>query len=430
MNCRTLLPLLVLAGCAGQATDDASANVEVYRVSLAIPDSDLQIPFHLEVTDGVRAAVVNGQERIDVPDFAVESDGATWRLRFDLDSVLVLRREAPTNPEPRAIQTGEETTHRGLWTLNRGARGQTRMVAKAERVRLDVANPTQIKRFTPIQTIGSPRSNLQPRYAVDFSSSQDPAVATFDAPPGGLVNGTFRTTLGDYRYLAGDLAGDFLRLSCFDGHHAFLFHATIQDDGGMNGHFWSRDTWHETWTATPDVNADLPDTFGATTWSQTADPEAILCTALDGSPTDLGHVLDGGRPTVLIVFGSWCPNCHDATRLWANLHRRYQDEGLRVIGLAFELTDDTDKELKKLREFRERQGVDYDLFLCGLADKDAASEALPVLDRVRAYPTTIFLSEEGEAIAVHTGFDGPATGEPHQRLRARFDQLISDLLDS
>lgn len=40
-----------------------------------------------------------------------------------------------------------------------------------------------------------------------------------------LVKGTFRTTTGDYRFLEGVVDGDSLKLSTFDGAHAFLFTA-------------------------------------------------------------------------------------------------------------------------------------------------------------------------------------------------------------
>jgi hypothetical protein len=74
--------------------------------------------------------------------------------------------------------------------------------------------------------------------------------------------------------------------------------------------------------------------------------------------------------------------------------------------------------------------VEYPLFLAGRADKDAASAAFPAVDRVRAYPTTIFLAGDGRVRAVHSGYAGPATGAEHEALRARFEGLIEECLAS
>ncbi|MBK9524562.1 MAG: hypothetical protein IPO39_07335 [Bacteroidetes bacterium] len=45
---------------------------------------------------------------------------------------------------------------------------------------------------------------------------------------GNHLTGTFLTTTGDYRYLEGEVSGQKVSLSAFDGSHAFLFTATIQ----------------------------------------------------------------------------------------------------------------------------------------------------------------------------------------------------------
>jgi len=57
-----------------------------------------------------------------------------------------------------------------------------------------------------------------------------------------IVTGTFRTTTGDYRYLEGVLNGNQLKLSTFDGAHAFLFTAEVSDSV-MHGMFYSGNHW-------------------------------------------------------------------------------------------------------------------------------------------------------------------------------------------
>ena len=63
-----------------------------------------------------------------------------------------------------------------------------------------------------------------------------------NSTPDGRVTGTFLTETGDYRYLEGVVDGDSLKLSCFDGSHAFLFHAALDQDS-FRGRFWSGTHW-------------------------------------------------------------------------------------------------------------------------------------------------------------------------------------------
>ena len=56
-----------------------------------------------------------------------------------------------------------------------------------------------------------------------------PAKGIFFQKDGDVVTGTFRTKTGDYRYLEGVMDGNRLKLSTFDGAHAFLFTATVSD---------------------------------------------------------------------------------------------------------------------------------------------------------------------------------------------------------
>src|SRR5690606_4982189 len=61
------------------------------------------------------------------------------------------------------------------------------------------------------------------RWKVRFEKSKDPAIGIFRKSDDGGIEGTFLTTTGDYRFLAGDYESGRLRLSSFDGAHAFLF---------------------------------------------------------------------------------------------------------------------------------------------------------------------------------------------------------------
>ena len=53
-----------------------------------------------------------------------------------------------------------------------------------------------------------------------------------------------------------------------------------------------------------------------------------------------------------------------------------------------------------------------------------------MLDRVYAFPTTIFIDRKGKVRKIHTGFSGPATGEHYTQfvdeVKTTLDQLLAE----
>ncbi len=60
--------------------------------------------------------------------------------------------------------------------------------------------------------------------------------------------------------------------------------------------------------------------------------------------------------------------------------------------------------------------------------KIKAQEKLPMLNHILSYPTTIFIDKKGEVRRIHTGFNGPATGEKFEEFKNDFDNFITELL--
>jgi len=369
-----------------------------------------QLPFRLELereSNEWQAWIVNGAERIAVPRAGYVGELLVLDIDY-YDSKIVARLD----------QTGRR--FEGEWR-KRGKGGTlTKMPFHA------TAGWTS--RFLPPgHDADAATAAVAGRWSVKFEGSEDPAVGVFEVDADG-VTGTFLTTTGDYRFLAGRFLGGRLQLSAFDGAHAFLFSAEAQEDGTLRGDFWSRDSWHETWTARRDAQAGLPDAFTLTRSKPDFNLNDLVFRDLDGKERSLGDAEFSGKARVIVIFGSWCPNCHDATNELVELHRKYRERGLAVVGLAFELTGDFGRDARQVRRYAERHGVDYPILLAGVADKEKASEALPILDRIHAFPTILFVDAGGGIQEVYTGFAGPAAGETHEKLRAQFESVIKRLL--
>jgi thiol-disulfide isomerase/thioredoxin len=243
------------------------------------------------------------------------------------------------------------------------------------------------------------------------------------------LTGTFLTTTGDYRYLSGQADGNMLRLATFDGNHGYLFMATKQPDGTLKGDFYSGKLGHETWTATLDPKAKLPD---ADTLAYLKKGESRLDfkfpNVFEGgavSPTDPKY---RGKVVVVQLLGSWCPNCMDETNFLAPWYEKNKARGVEVIGLGYERSPDYKKASARLRTMRQRFNIGYDLAVAGVSNKDSAAKSLPQLARVLAFPTTIFLDKKGNVRKIHTGFSGPGTGKYYQEEIAGFERTVDKLL--
>jgi thiol-disulfide isomerase/thioredoxin len=128
------------------------------------------------------------------------------------------------------------------------------------------------------------------------------------------------------------------------------------------------------------------------------------------------------------VFGSWCPNCNDLADLHARWYREYHERGLEIVGLAYEMTGEPERDREYVKKYAKRHGIEYPLLLAGTEDKAQASKTLPDLSEVVAFPTTIFIGRDGKVKKVYSGFAGPATGRHHRRLVRDHEKLIEELL--
>ena len=404
-----LLAVLSPHCLVGSSTHLEPDRVERLDASLAVGENGERLPFRidLERTDGTwRAFLINDPERIEVPEVAY--DGSHLRLALPhYRSVILAERQ------------GASDAFVGTWTKVRGA---ARIAKVPFEARLHVPPPARrVRRVLP--------KNVAGRWAVHFESDENEAVGVFQQEIGDdEVHGTFLTATGDYRYLVGRIEGADLELSCFDGAHAFLFRATVGEDGTLSGAFWSGNWWNETWTARRDPAARVVDAFAQTRWNEEISLADLAFPNTDGEMVSLARPDLRAKARMLVLFGTWCPNCNDEAPYLAELQRTFGPRGLSIVGLAFELTGHFEEDAHQVELFRDRYSIPFPLLLAGTADKAAATEAFAALDRVRSFPTTIFLTWDGRVEAIHSGYAGPATGRAHEELRRAFETHIERLL--
>ena len=101
-----------------------------------------------------------------------------------------------------------------------------------------------------------------------------------------------------------------------------------------------------------------------------------------------------------------------------------------MVALAFEYAKTEEKALGRIERLVERENIPYPVLLAqwGGADKSLANEKLPMLNHVLSYPTTIYIDKQGEVRKIHTGFNGPATGEKYEEFKRDFSETLVELL--
>jgi thiol-disulfide isomerase/thioredoxin len=266
-------------------------------------------------------------------------------------------------------------------------------------------------------------------YAVTFHDSDTshyPAVALIQQEANEVI-GTFLTATGDYRYLEGNVIDQELKLSTFDGNHAFIFTATKSGDS-IRGHFYSGKTGHETWKGVSDPTATLPSEESLTFLKPGFTQLDFSFPDLQGTKISSSDERFKNNVTILQIFGTWCPNCMDETKFLAPWYEQNKDRGVQILGLAYERKDDFNYARERVEKMKAKLKVGYDFVIAGVNDKKKASESLPALNRVLAFPTTIFIGKDGTVKHIHTGFSGPGTGIYYERFKERFNQIVNELL--
>lgn len=265
-------------------------------------------------------------------------------------------------------------------------------------------------------------------YAVTFTNEKDTtqAVGSFEQK-GNEVIGTFLTPTGDYRYLQGNVVDDQLLLSTFDGNHTYLFTAKQKGDT-LIGEYFSGKNYKQQWVGIKSANASLPNPESLTYLKEGYDRIEFSFPDVNGNKISPQDPKYAGKVLILQLFGTWCPNCMDETRFLAEWYTQNAKRGVEIIGLAYERKDDFAYASERVKKMQTKLNVTYDFVIAGVNDKVKAAETLPMLTKVVAFPTTIFIGKDGKVKHIHTGFSGPGTGIYYEQFKERFNEIINDCL--
>ena len=369
------------------------------------------LPFNFEVVydspDSFHLVIINGEERIVVDDIRVGTDRRTARDTLWIDFPVY---------DSHITAQYEEDAIEGWWVVRNRKDYKIKFTAKH----------AQDYRF--FQLPDPPAADLTGRWECYFGiegEKPDTSIGEF-VQQGNKLTGTFMNPTGDDRFLEGTVSGDRMFLSVFDGTHAYLYEAKILPDGHLTGIYRSGNHYKTYWEANRNDSiriTDLGDPLQLTKMNDLEDSFMITHADPDGIVPDLSRPPYAGKPKIIQIMGTWCPNCRDETEFLLDYLRKNPDPGFEIIGISFERHTDDEKAKAAIRTYRNKMNIPYTIVYGGSNNKEKASAALPMLDRVVAFPTLIFLNEDNKVVATHTGFSGPATSG-YDEFKKEFDHLV------
>lgn len=397
-----LAPLIASAAISGCAESPPQRNGE--WVGYAAIAGDRLLP--IRATVNVDTTEPNGYfsvagERTPIPEITVSDDSMEFRFA-----------------EYGAVMTGRLESDR--------------FAGRYIRFREDTTSFPFVLFFNqPQNPLTAPDSSVAGTYRVIFGNGDEvdsSSIAVLDVAEGRL-SGTVIHPSGDYGLLESAQGNGTLRLYRFTGWQALYFELT-ESEIGFRGRYQLRnepprdvafirtsDDARETDRITRMKNPDEPFLFSGLTSS------GAIVTSQDS--------LFAGRPLVIDIMGTWCHNCLDAAPLLQQAYEDYRDAGLQVVSLAFEVPDEAAAGLKNLEIFRDRFGITYPVLYCGSLDEEnVAARLKSQLENFFSYPTTIFVNRDGTVAEIHTGFNGPGTGERWEEQVAEFNDAVLRILES
>src|SRR5262245_6905917 len=317
---------------------------------------------------GMWRGTVELQEGISVP-FRMHLDfsGAKPTGYFLIGAEKTLIPEISRDGDSVTFAFSEYSAEmRGVWNGRQLTGSYVRIRSDGNKTLKFAAFPEDLPRAEPVEGSGfaAPVGN----YQVFFQGTDkvdDTTVAKFWGERD-TVYGTFIAPDGDYGLLEGTASRKAVQLSRFTGWQAIAIVLEPQ------GETWSG-TFYAASNAKPrpfilkrraDLNIETPPAM-RTSMKNPKSEFAFSCVSLSGDTVRQSDDRFKGKALIADIMGTWCHNCLDEAPVLQRLQDRFGGQGLEVVGLSFEITDDPALAKKNLQLYKDRFGLTYPLLFCG-----------------------------------------------------------------
>jgi thiol-disulfide isomerase/thioredoxin len=381
---------LVVAACgSGSAASEQPAS-RWYRA--VVSEGAVRVPFLVELP--TRAA---GKARFRSGSYAFEADATVTG-----DSVQV---EMPVYSSKLVASTTPQGLV-GTFQLSNPFDGDHSLRLAAT----PVPGPEVIHlrdgavRGTPLE-LGAPVSH----YRVEFDSKVGGKL-TLTRVGEGAYDAVLLLENGNVSNLGGVGDGNHLVLSGFDGTAAFQLDVAFgvgREEGRATWHAGQRLDWHE-----------------RVTLRKSEDFEVQTKVVFD-EKLELPELAPfAGKPLLVEIGASWCSTCREAAPALHSIYDRYHSEGLEVVTLLYEFSNDAAYDKKQAEKFTREYHVPWTV----LPITGDTGEKLPKGVEATAFPFLVVVKRDGSTAAVRAGFPMDAKSEAYkaatEQLRASVEAAV------
>ena len=268
------------------------------------------------------------------------------------------------------------------------------------------------------------------RWRFTFNPNMDNAsisLGIFNPIGQNEISATFRTSTGDYGFMHGGYKDSKIVLSTFNGSRAYLLEAELNNNNdSIKGIMYSGNHSKTIIEGVLDNIFELSNEYSLTSLQSKNQKFEFSFENTAGKLISIDDDIFDGKSMVIQLMGSWCSNCLDESKFYVDYMNKNKLIDIEFVALAFEYAKTKDGALNSILKLKNQIGIDYPILLAqyGSSDKGKALEKFPMLNNIISYPTTIFLDKNKDVIKIHTGFNGPATGEKYIEFINEFDNTI------
>ena len=107
---------------------------------------------------------------------------------------------------------------------------------------------------------------------------------------------------------------------------------------------------------------------------------------------------------------------------------KFSIQVVEIISVCYEVGNSIDDYIINVNRLKNKLDLDFTFLIGGSAKKDLASQHFNSLSDIISFPTSIFIDRTGKIKGIHTGFNGPGTGEYYESYKVEVNRLIKSML--
>jgi thiol-disulfide isomerase/thioredoxin len=404
-NTINLLIAIILSALFSCQTETRKLQEGYWRGVFIVNDYD--IPFIFEAKDNkdghTSIYLINGEDRFEVD--KIEYKGDSVIISIDLFNRAIKAKYTENSLNGKLIRVNSENPDQGI----------------------PLSAEYGISEKFP-ENGEVPSVSLDGTWDMEIGSSNNINIAVgIFGQNGSLLEGSILTTTGDYRFLEGIVHGNEFSLSSFGGSSPYLVQGKFNSDNSFEGVLVTTSRVVNI-KGIRNQEAKLPDAYNITSLKEGYSSIEFSFPDLNGKNISLSDPAYKDKIVIVSIMGSWCPNCLDENAFLSEWYTKNRDRGVEIIALGFELKNDFKSAKKSLTSLKNRLGIEYEILFAGTTSKESVAKALPALNGIASFPTTIFIGRNGNVRKIHSGFSGPATGKFYEEFKTEFNAIVNQLI--